>query len=194
MHWRQINAYRKFPPEELRIGSTCGAVALFECGMEISRAIRWAAVAGMLLPLAGLAQTGSAFSRSYTDAELRGVVASLHPDKVPDHGIGHGFRWLVPSDPLDWSGHWFIVQPGPEVDGRQIREARMRYISTADKAERRASWQLSGVPRKWLYLGLTGEDWPSDRSVTALAWQLELLDGSGSVLARFQSFLWEMPE
>jgi hypothetical protein len=162
--------------------------------MDISRAIRWVAVAVVLSPLAGLAQTGSAFSRAYTDAELRGVVASLHPDKVPADGTGHGFRWLVPSDPLNWSGHWFIVQPGPDVDGRQIREARMRLITTADKAERRASWQLSGVPRKWLYLGLTGEDWPFGEEVTALAWQLELVDKSGTVLARFQSFLWEMPE
>ncbi len=68
----------------------------------------------------------------------------------------------------------------------------MSYFVSTSKDPIEYSWDLSGKRlRKWLYLGLTGPDWPSPE-IEPLAWKIELLDASGSVLAEWKSFLWEM--
>jgi hypothetical protein len=41
-------------------------------------------------------------------------------------------------------------------------------------------------------LGLTGADWPS-RETHAVAWKIELKDGTGAVLASEKSYLWDNP-
>lgn len=43
-----------------------------------------------------------------------------------------------------------------------------------------------------LELGLTGSDWPYGE-VQPLAWHIEVLDSSGTVVAEEKSFLWEKP-
>jgi len=55
------------------------------------------------------------------------------------------------------------------------------------------TWDLAGTRLdNWLYLGLTGADWPGE-DVHPLAWRIELLDTGGNLLAEWKSFLWEMP-
>jgi hypothetical protein len=129
----------------------------------------------------------SAYTRYYEDGEIR-PIGQYFGAKL----IGQRFRTVVASQPDAPAGHYFIA----EVKGLKsagAASARITYYPSSEKRSGIHTWDLTKAPlKKWLYLGLTGSDWPSPE-VTALAWKLELLDSAGNVLSEWKSFLWEMP-
>jgi len=103
------------------------------------------------------------------------------------------FRTVVPSSRTEPAGQYFITRLAGLEAGEEIVEARMTLFTTQGKEPGTYTWDLSGLRlADWLYLGLTGEDWP-DEDILPLAWKIELLDGKGTLLAEWKSFLWEMP-
>jgi hypothetical protein len=141
-----------------------------------------------LLPATAWALTiETAFTRHYGSDQIRPLVNYL-VKALNDQR----FRTVLPSRPTDPEGQYFILKLG-EPESRPPAGARMTLYTTAGKEPGTWEWELSGSDlRKWLYLGLTGEDWP-DEAVRPMAWRVELLDASGQVLAEWKSFLWEMP-
>ena len=97
-----------------------------------------------------------------------------------------------PGDPGDPAGQYFITKL-EKVKSSALKSARMTYYRSDSKDTTTVSWDLSGASVKsWLYLGLTGNDWP-EKEIKPLAWRIELLDANGTLLAEWKSFLWEMP-
>ena len=129
----------------------------------------------------------TAYTRHYEAGEIRPIRqyfgASL---------IGQGFRTVIASDAANPAGQYFIAKLEDRSSG-QPASARMTWFASDSKDPSTHTWDLSGAPlKKWLYLGLTGADWPSGE-VQPLAWHIELLDAQGSLIAEWKSFLWEMP-
>ena len=129
----------------------------------------------------------SAHTRYYTGAEIRPISGYFGKESHEQR-----FRTVVPSEADAFRGQYFIARLDDPSPG-DLAEARMTYLPSDSKEMRTHTWNLQGLPLKgWLYLGLTGSDWPSPE-VQPLAWRIELLDAAGKTLADWKSFLWEMP-
>ena len=142
----------------------------------------------VLLPLAQVNAVAieTAHSQYYDAEEIRPVSQYF------GSALGNQrFRTVVASQPDAPAGHYFIIKLD-DPDSPAPVSARLTYYRSDSKEEREHSWSLAGESlKKWLYLGLSGEDWPA-KDVQPLAWRLELLDSAGAVLAEWKSFLWEM--
>lgn len=46
---------------------------------------------------------------------------------------------------------------------------------------------------RFLYLGLTGEDWPTRQTQRPIAWTIRFRDTEGGLISKEKSFLWEYP-
>ncbi|HSH10017.1 MAG TPA: hypothetical protein VK995_06485 [Oceanipulchritudo sp.] len=143
----------------------------------------------LLAPLvqASAVSIETAYTRYYEDGEIRPIGqyfgASL---------IGQGFRSVVASQPDRPAGQYFIAKL-EELSAPMPVQARMTLYLSNSKEPTTHTWDLAGASlKKWLYLGLTGTDWPA-HEVQPLAWRIELLDAQGTLLAEWKSFLWEMP-
>lgn len=92
-------------------------------------------------------------------------------------------------------GYYFTVR----VDrARALRQQeftlRLSIIPPDGSAMRMFSFPVPASKKRGLRfeLGITGSDWPYGR-VQPLAWDVEVVDASGTVLAARKSFLWEKP-
>lgn len=129
----------------------------------------------------------TAYTRTYAADEIRTLGNHLGSPLSEQ-----GFRTVVASQPTDPGGQYFILHL-EEMETGTVATARMTLYTTAGKDSTRHTWTIPGTSlESWLYLGLTGSDWP-DSEVRPLAWKIELLDASEAVLSEWKSFLWEMP-
>ena len=129
----------------------------------------------------------TAYSRYYNRADIK-PLGTLAGKSIHDQG----FRTVLPSDPRQPAGQYFIVgflnssNPVPE-------RAQVEFYRTDSKDRQTISWSLADRQLKpWLYLGITGDEWPN-AEFRPLAWRLTLFDQQGRVLDEWKSFLWEMP-
>lgn len=130
----------------------------------------------------------TAYPRYYEAGEIRTIG-----DYFGKGTASQRFRTVFPSSKADSGGQYFITRLGTAVGENRIAQARITLFTTRAKEPETRTWDLSGHPlSRWLYLGLTGGDWP-DEEVLPLAWRIELLDDEGLLLAEWKSFLWEMP-
>ena len=146
----------------------------------------------LFLLLGGISASGvtidTAYTRFYEEGEIR-PIGQYFGGKLSRQG----YRSVIASQAEDPAGQYFIIRL-KEWKSASVAEARMTLFATDSKEPSQRSWQLSGKKLDdWLYLGLTGTDWPSE-GVRPLAWRVELLDAEGNILADWKSFLWEMPE
>ena len=143
----------------------------------------------LMLPMAGLSglTIETAYTRYYKEGEIRPIRQYFGASLT-----GQGFRTVVPSQLDEPAGQYFIARiKGDKVPGAVT--ARMTLYATDSKDPSTRSWDLTGKKlEKWLYLGLTGNDWPNE-DVQPLAWHIELLGTDGGILAEWKSFLWELP-
>lgn len=129
----------------------------------------------------------TAYTRYYEDGEIRPIRQYFGGNLK-----WQGFRTVIASDPNTPAGQYFIAKLGEAKQG-QANMVRMTLYASDSKDFTVHTWNLSGESLSgWLYLGLTGKDWPSDE-VKPLAWRIEILDGE-KLLAEWKSFLWEMPK
>ena len=129
----------------------------------------------------------TAYTRTYAADEIRTLSNHLGASLSEQ-----GFRTVVASQPDQPGGQYFILHLEKMASGSPST-ARMTLYTTVDKKSSVHSWDLPGNKlENWLYLGLTGRDWPGE-DVQPLAWKSELLDSSGTILTEWKSFLWEMP-
>ncbi|HEY1793441.1 MAG TPA: hypothetical protein VGG34_11030 [Opitutaceae bacterium] len=104
-------------------------------------------------------------------------------------------KWTVlRSQPEHRSGLYFMTRVenhGPPVPGAAFV---IRVISVGS-VETRVYRFPADIPKKsWLFeLGLTGRDWEGPK-LQPIAWEVELDDAGGNILARETSYLWEKPE
>jgi hypothetical protein len=137
-----------------------------------------------LSPLSGM-QIQTAYTRHYQEDEIR-TVGQYFTSKF----LRLGFRTIVASDPEVPTGQYFIIRTKGSPASKPVA-AHMILYRTDSKDPQEWTWSLENVQLdKWLYLGLTGADWP-DEEVQPLAWRLELRDAGGAVVASWNSFLWE---
>ena len=146
----------------------------------------------LILSLAAASQASAlavdtAYTRYYESGEIRPISQYFGGALT-----GQGFRTVLPSQPDEPSGQYFIARL-EDADSPAPAEARLTIITSETKELATFSWDLTGKElRKWIYLGLTGSDWPS-HEIQPMAWHVEFLDANGTVLADWKSFLWEMP-
>lgn len=139
-----------------------------------------------VLPANGLT-IETAYTRYYEEGGIRPIGqyfgASLS---------GQGFRTVIPSQEENPAGQYFILRL-KDFRSAVPATARMTLFTTESKSASTRTWSLGGEKLdSWLYLGLTGEDWP-DEDIRPLAWHIELLGQDGTVLTEWKSFLWELP-
>ncbi len=130
---------------------------------------------------------GTAYARFYDAPEIRPIRQYFGASLT-----GQRYRTVVASQPDNPAGQYFILRlKGPRPVPPAA--ARITWYATDVKEPRTHQWPLADTRiANWLYLGLSGTDWP-DRQVQPLAWRIELLDAAGAPLAEWKSFLWEMP-
>lgn len=143
----------------------------------------------LLLPLvqaAGLS-VKTAYTRFYEEAEIR-PMGQYFGAKL----IQQRFRSVVASQPETPAGQYFIVRLADLKSGAPA-SVRMTLYATDSKEPVARSWDLRQMElKRWLYLGLTGADWP-DKEIQPLAWRIEFLDQADVLMAEWKSFLWELP-
>jgi hypothetical protein len=141
----------------------------------------------LLLTQAAAVTIETAHSQFFNEEEIRPISQYF------GSALGkQRFRTVVASDPGNPAGHYFVAKL-TDHGGNAPASARLTCLPSDRKKELEHTWNLAGKELKgWLYLGLTGGDWP-DPEVQPMAWRLELLGDDGSVLAEWKSFLWEMP-
>lgn len=129
----------------------------------------------------------SAFSRFYAAEEIRPIR------NYAGGGFNRqGFRTVLTSNPHELSGHYFILKLRAN-DLPQIASVHIQLIATDSKEVRTTSWQIDNtLDNSWLYLGITGSDWPGGPNVEPVAWKIEVRDARGATLSQWTSFLWEM--
>lgn len=156
----------------------------------MSPLLRLTLLAGLFLPLTALAGIEQALLRFYSAEEL--TTFSTYLGRSTGHQAQRqGFRTLVPSDPENRSGQYFMLRVDRAVL-RQASHARIQWIATDSKEVRLLELALPNpIETPWLYLGLTGKDWPQGAAVEPLAWRIELTDTGGRMIAEWSSFLWE---
>lgn len=144
-------------------------------------------LAAVLLGAADL-RIETAFTRYYTGEAIRPIGQYFR-----EAGPRQGFRTVVASDPENPEGQYFIARlEGKTVPG-VVTRAQMTLYATDSKEPREVEWDLEGIEaRRWLYLGITGSDWPGEE-IQPLAWHIRLTDATGQMLAEWKSFLWEQP-
>lgn len=129
----------------------------------------------------------TAYTRYYEEGDIRPIGQYFGGQLA-----GQGFRTVIASQPDSPGGQYFIAQLRDTRTG-QAGSARMTLYTTESKDPFTWSWDLSGIALdRWIYLGLTGSDWPEE-AVQPLAWHIELLDSAGKVVAEWKSFLWGQP-
>ena len=137
-----------------------------------------------LAPLHGM-QVKTAYTRHYQAEEIRTVTQYFVTTL-----IGNRFRTIISSDPDNPTGQYFIIKLQDTPDSKPVN-AHMILYKTDSKEPEEWTWALGDIRLDtWLYLGLTGADWP-DEEIQPLAWRLEFLDASGAQVAWWNSFLWE---
>lgn len=139
----------------------------------------------MVAPLTAVS-IDSAYTRYYQDGEIRPIRqyfgASL---------IGQGFRTVIASQPDQPRGQYFLARLEGDLSAT-VQTARLTIYPSVGKDAKEYTLNLSGKSlRRWLYLGLTGSDWP-DPDIQPMAWKIELLGPGGELVSEWKSFLWEM--
>lgn len=130
----------------------------------------------------------TAFTRYYQEGDIR-PIGQYFGSKLSQQG----FRTVLASQPGEPAGQYFIIRL-KEWKSADIASARMTLYATDSKEPSTRTWELGQEQLDdWLYLGLTGDDWPGTE-IRPLAWRVELLGNDERVLAEWKSFLWEMPE
>lgn len=103
-----------------------------------------------------------------------------------------GFRTRVTTDTADPSGQYFILRL--QGDFQNIADhAEVEVLRSDKKTTTSHRLDLRNVQKsRWLYLGLTGKDWP-DENLQPVAWQILIKDKDEQIIATWKSFLWEKP-
>lgn len=103
-----------------------------------------------------------------------------------------GFRTRVTTDANDPSGQYFILRL--KGNFQDIADhAQIEVLRSDKKTTTSYRLDLTEVRKsRWLYLGLTGEDWPSE-TLQPVAWQILIRDKNEKIIATWKSFLWEKP-
>jgi hypothetical protein len=102
-------------------------------------------------------------------------------------------KWtILRSQPNERTGLYFeirIQNPGAPVDGKIV----VRVIGPDSIDPRVFTFNVQEPAGSRLFVvGITGADWPFIR-VVPVAWDVELQDADGRILAKKTSFLWEKP-
>lgn len=103
-----------------------------------------------------------------------------------------GNEVVLRTQPASRGGYYFLVRTdndGPARDARFILEV----VTPGTTQPRQFEFNAALPAGNRVYqLGLTGVDWP-DKTISAVAWKLELHDSAGALLATEKSYLWEKP-
>lgn len=129
----------------------------------------------------------TAFTRFYKADEIRSVG-----DYFGDRSTRQGFRTLALTDAENPAGQYFILQLKGDFS-RTAEWIEIQVLRSDQKEVETVRLRLeTPLDSPWLYLGLTGRDWPG-ASVEPVAWAIEIKSGDTQTLATWKSFLWEKP-
>jgi hypothetical protein len=129
----------------------------------------------------------TAFTRHYDSHQIRALG-----DYFGEQSNRQGFRTLFVSDPENPAGQYFILQLSGDLP-----KVPTKFLIEVLRSDRKIveSVRLDGgiaLESDWIYLGLTGINWPDD-TVQPVAWRVSIIDANDQLLASWKSFLWEKP-
>lgn len=106
----------------------------------------------------------------------------------------HGRQIILRSDAKERAGFYFLVRVKhpAALEGAKF----VVHVIRPDAPDvREVSVPVATAPagENAFQVGLTGTDWPGGAKASPVAWQLDLVDRDGHVLATQKSFLWEKP-
>ena len=142
-----------------------------------------------------------AASASAADLEIVRVFTDWR-GAVSFHGLGEYFGGkedsggitILTTQPAERSGYYWLVRlknKGARLPGSRFE---LQVISSSAPEPKTFSFPADIPLGGSVYqLGLTGPDWPGEKS-RPVAWQLRLLASDGSTLLVKESFLWELPK
>lgn len=133
------------------------------------------------------------------------TIVDIKPRYIPDEhfkriseymtGREHlGNRIMIRSDKEARSGYYFILildrqwrdlPPGSYIEGEFYTPQSL------DRQTHRFEFPSQLPKSKELFIGLTGQDWPSPNAVPA-AWRFTLKQANGEVLTTRKSYLWSL--
>jgi hypothetical protein len=144
-----------------------------------------------LAPSAGAADGAIHLVRTYT-----GWRDAASFKRISEYFTGKentGGEIIVRTHPERRDGYYFLVRAVNE--GASVAARIVIRVITPNSAVPRTFTFNTPLPggTSLVDVGITGEDWPAQK-INAVAWQLEMLDETGRVLATEKSYLWEKPD
>lgn len=103
-----------------------------------------------------------------------------------------GGEVVLRTQPASRGGYYFLVRTDNDGPARDVRFSLEVVMPGATQPHRFEFSAALPAGARVYQLGLTGADWP-DKTVSAVAWKLELRDAAGTLLATEKSYLWEKP-
>lgn len=146
----------------------------------------------LFLSLATSALAGDPiFKRVWPEYRDADSFQSFYEDHTGRELIG---KWtMIRSQPSDRNGLYFMTRienKGPEMRGATIV---LRIISPESENTRTFSFPADIPAGSRLFeIGLTGKDWTGSK-IQPVAWDIELQESDGRMVAKKFSYLWEKP-
>ena len=106
----------------------------------------------------------------------------------------YSYRIVMRSQNESRGGYYWIIHRSRDradlpLGGKFVLEY---FPANSGTAQKHVYALAESSSKRTIYLGVTGEDWPSE-GAKPLAWRIQLLDAKGKVLSTKQSYLWEFP-
>lgn len=145
-----------------------------------------------LLSLSAVATKAAEIELAFTDYMKTGQF-----QRITEYFTGHeraGSRTLLRSNPEERSGLYFIIRLNESLESSAINEVEVEWIRSESGESKVHTFPIESRAGKgrWIYCGLTGDDWPDEKQVP-LAWSIRLKQDQRE-LAQHRSFLYVLPD
>jgi hypothetical protein len=103
-----------------------------------------------------------------------------------------GGEIVLRTQPAARGGYYFLVRTDNDGPARDVR-FKLQLVTPGSTQPHAFEFSAAMPAGNQVFeLGLTGADWPG-KTVSPMAWKLELVDAAGATLATEKSYLWEKP-
>lgn len=106
------------------------------------------------------------------------------------HSDGRYSVFRSDSDSRD--GFYVSLRADDKATLKQVSTVRLQFVPPSTQLITTIDFPADEFKKKRILVGLTGSDWLEENS-RPVAWRIDLLDASQSVLESAQSFLWSEP-
>lgn len=147
----------------------------------------WVALWGSVAPLNAAVRIQWVDVRYFPEVSFKRIIEHFTGEEDAGGGC------IMRTDRLGLAGMYWVVRLSHRVLGLQPgSQVRLVYIDSdsPEKHEKTLPVNFKSAYSRELYVGVTGEDWPSCKK-GLVAWSLDILSPFEEILAHEESFLWK---